>query len=212
MNEVSAIGRLFFPSLVWNLSREEKCIYLSFDDGPIPDVTLWVLETLKRYEAKATFFCIGENIEKHPEVYKQLLTEGHSTGNHTFNHLNGWRTNTAIYIENILKAQEVMSLHESPATDPGAKRLFRPPYGKITPVQARKIFHLGYKIIMWEAVSGDFDQSLSPEECYQNVIKNTREGSIVVFHDSLKASGNLQLCLPRVLEYFRDKGYEFRAI
>jgi peptidoglycan/xylan/chitin deacetylase (PgdA/CDA1 family) len=171
-----------------------------------------VLETLKRYEAKATFFCIGENIEKHPEVYKQLLAEGHRTGNHTFNHLNGWRTNTDVYIQNILKAEEMMSLHQPQNSAQPGKKLFRPPYGKITPVQARKLLHLNYEIIMWDAVSGDFDQSISPEECYQNVINNTRQGSIVVFHDSLKASGNLQLCLPRVLEYFREKGYEFRTI
>lgn len=216
MRKIADWGRLFYPSFLWSFSSTAKEIYLTFDDGPVPEVTLWVLQLLERYDARATFFCIGENIQKHPEIYRQLLIKGHSTGNHTFNHLNGWKTRTSTYIENILKAGEVMAQNEAEVTqETGAKerpKLFRPPYGKITPAQGRQLKKLGFKIVMWETISRDYDQSISAEDCYHNVIRNSGTGSIVVFHDSIKASENMQLCLPRILEHYHRQGFKFKAI
>ena len=210
----------YYPSLLWNKSRTEKVIYLTFDDGPIPNVTDFVLKTLKVFNAKATFFCIGDNIVKHPEVFERVKNDGHAIGNHTFNHLKGWKTDNETYLQNTLKCQKLTQ------TD-----LFRPPYGRIRKSQIRSL-ELGVwssafkapsnsqpttlnsqlQIVMWDVLSGDFDTKLSPEKCYQNVIKHTENGSIIVFHDSLKAFDRLSYSLPKVLAYFTEKGFTFSTL
>lgn len=196
-----------FNNLVWDISNSDKKIYLTFDDGPIPDVTEWVLDFLKSEEIKATFFCIGDNIKKHPEVYKRILAEGHQTGNHTFNHLNGWKTETNHYIDNFKFCEtECLKLNTEHSF------LFRPPYGKIKPSQSKGIRQLGYKIIMWDVLSYDFDPTISAEKCLENVISNTAQGSIIVFHDSLKAEKNLKYALPKAIQILKNKGFVFDVI
>jgi peptidoglycan/xylan/chitin deacetylase (PgdA/CDA1 family) len=193
----------YYPSLTWNKARSEKAIYLTFDDGPIPDVTDFVLKTLREQNVKATFFCIGDNIQKHPEVFKQLLTDGHQVGNHTFNHLKGWKTDDNTYLENFELCQKLT-----------CSQLFRPPYGRIKKSQVKDIRrrYPAMDIIMWDVLTGDFDLALSPEACYQNVVKHTENGSIIVFHDSLKAFERLQYALPKCIEYFKAKGYQFLTL
>jgi peptidoglycan/xylan/chitin deacetylase (PgdA/CDA1 family) len=196
-----------FNNLVWDIQNSDKKIYLTFDDGPIPEVTEWVLDLLKSEEIKATFFCIGDNIKKHPEVYKRILSEGHQTGNHTFNHLNGWKTETNHYIDNFkLCETEHLKLNAEHSF------LFRPPYGKIKPSQSKAIRQLGYKIIMWDVLSYDFDSTISAEKSSDNVILNTAQGSIIVFHDSLKSEKNLRFALPRVIHVLKEKGFTFDVI
>lgn len=209
LKNISKLGRLLAPSLLWNMPSNKNNIYLSFDDGPHPAITPWVLETLKHYQAKATFFCIGENIEKFPETFKQLISEGHSIGNHTHNHLKGWKTSTSVYLENTKKAEASISKFSEINHK---RKLFRPPYGKIKPSQAKQLQELDYKIVMWDVLSGDFDTSISAEKCFQNVLENTKPGSIIVFHDSEKASENLKQVLPRVLKYYSEKGFEFKGL
>ena len=196
-----------FNNLVWDIPNSDKKIYLTFDDGPIPEVTEWVLDILKTEDVKATFFCIGDNIRKHPEVYKRILSEGHQTGNHTFNHLNGWKTETNHYIDNFkLCETEILKLNAENSF------LFRPPYGKIKPSQSKAIRQFGYKIIMWDVLSYDFDSTISAEKCLENVISNTEQGSIIVFHDSLKAEKNLKYALPKAIQILKDKGFVFDVI
>lgn len=195
--------RWYYPSLTWNKNRKEKIIYLTFDDGPIPDVTTFVLKTLKSFDAKATFFCIGDNVMKHPDIFEQLKNEGHCIGNHTFNHVKGWKTDDQVYFANFEKCQQLTN------TD-----LFRPPYGRIkkSQISAIKSANPQMQIIMWDVLSGDFDSSLSPEKCAENVIKNTRNGSVVVFHDSLKAFARLEYTLPLILRHFKEQGYQFGTL
>lgn len=192
--------RLYYPKLTWNKNRSKKVIYLTFDDGHIPDVTTFVLKTLKSYCAKATFFCIGENITKHPDIFEQIKADGHQIGNHTFNHLKGWKTEDQQYLQNFEQCQRLTCTH-----------LFRPPYGRIKKSQAAAIRDIipAMEIIMWDVLSGDFDTNISPQKCYNNVIKHTHNGSIIVFHDSLKAFERLEYTLPRALAYFQEKGYSF---
>ena len=224
---ITTAGKICFPSLLWNLPSKEKVLYISFDDGPIYEVTPWVLSILKRYEAKATFFCIGDNVEANPEIFQQILAEGHTVGNHTFNHLNGWITPSEEYLRNTLKTEKLLSENISLyKNSPAAKRvensgkdtpfanlkLFRPPYGKLRFSQMRKLKKAGYKIVMWDVISGDFDENLPAESCYKFVIEMSRSGSIIVFHDSIKARKNMQEVLPRVLEYFSRKGYKFKSL
>jgi len=185
----------------------EKCIYLTFDDGPIPVVTPFVLETLKKFDAKATFFCIGENVVKYSEIYQQVLDAGHSVGNHTFNHLKGWVTPDELYQENVMRCRQVVE-----------SQLFRPPYGRGRRSQYRKLIGRAgsddprFRVIMWDVLSGDFDTKLSPENCLKNVLGNTEPGSIVVFHDSLKAFERLEYALPRALEFWQKQGYVFKPL
>ena len=186
-----------YPSLLWHKSRKEKSIYLSFDDGPIPVVTPFVLNTLKSFNAKATFFCIGENIEKHPEIYRQILDAGHSIGNHTYNHLKGWDTEDEIYLDNVSQCARVVK-----------SNLFRPPYGRAKKSQY-SILNTKYSVVMWDVLSGDFDPDISPEKCLQNVLSHTRNGSIIVFHDSLKAFPRLQAVLPKAMAQLSAKGFRF---
>jgi peptidoglycan-N-acetylglucosamine deacetylase len=198
-----------FPRRVWAFSRKEPNVYLTFDDGPIPEVTPWVLDQLKTHNAKATFFCIGDNVQKHPEIFKRIIAEGHTIGNHTFNHLNGWHTETSEYVENVLKCEEIFN---SEFRIQNSELLFRPPYGKITSKQAKTLQQKGYKIVMWDVLSADFDPSISKEKCLQNVTKNIQPGSVVIFHDSLKAEKNLRYVLPKVLEYLQKNKLVARSI
>ncbi len=192
-----------YPSLIWDIPSPAKTIYLSFDDGPIPEVTPFVLETLERYQAKATFFCIGDNVRKHPDIFQQVKEAGHSIGNHTFNHLNGWKTDTDKYLENIDLCEGFTEM-----------RLFRPPYGRILPSQIKAIKknYPTTKIIMWDILSGDFDLNIDADKCYKNATQATESGSIIVFHDSIKAYPRLKTALPRAMEFWKNEGYNFERI
>lgn len=194
-----------YDSYVWNMPSKEKNIYLTFDDGPHPVATPFVLQQLRQYNALATFFCIGKNVISYPDIYRQIIVEGHVTGNHTYNHLNGWKTPNDRYMNDIaLASREIDS------------NLFRPPYGRITSFQAKNLKPVmkgkDVKVIMWDVLSADFDVDCSPKECLANVILTTVPGSIVVFHDSEKAFPRLEYALPRVLNYFSEKGYSFRSL
>lgn len=190
-----------YPNWVWQVRTSEKILYLSFDDGPHPEITPRVLDLLKQYEAKATFFCIGKNVAAHPAIYHRILTEGHRTGNHTMNHLNGWKTNTAEYFNNILEAGKYID-----------SNLFRPPYGKLSRFQGKALREAGYKIIMWTLLTADYDIRLSPSDCWEFVRKNYHAGSILVFHDSEKARARMMEVLPKLLEQASREGYRFEAL
>jgi peptidoglycan-N-acetylglucosamine deacetylase len=191
--------RAAYPRFRWRVPTKEPVIYLTFDDGPIPDVTESVLETLRQYKAKATFFCIGDNVRKHPSIYQQVLSSGNAIGNHTFNHLNGWKTEDAVYLENFAQCQQQLN---------NATNLMRPPYGRIKRSQAREVLKT-HEIIMWDVLSGDFSPNLTPETVLKKTIQHTEPGSILLFHDSLKARRNMEFALPRVLDHFAQKGYCF---
>lgn len=193
-----------FPRYTWNLPATGNEIYLTFDDGPHPTITPWVLDQLAEYGAKATFFCIGDNVVKYPDTYRRIITEGHSVGNHTQNHLNGWKVPSARYIDNIREA--ATHIHSS---------LFRPPYGRIKQAHLppiNQLFNGQAQVIMWDVLSADFDQAFTPEQCLQNVLKHTTPGSVIVFHDSEKAYKNLSYALPKALQHFKEKGFVFKKI
>jgi peptidoglycan/xylan/chitin deacetylase (PgdA/CDA1 family) len=196
--------KAIFPNYIWNIPNEDRKIFLTFDDGPIPEVTEWTLAQLKKHNAKATFFCIGDNIQKHPEVFRKVIENGHAVGNHTFNHLKGWETSLEEYIENTKKCSETMTISKIQTPN---SQLFRPPYGKIKPSQASALRKSGYKIIMWDIISMDYDPTVSPEECLNNVLKNIESGSIIVFHDSIKAWKNLEYVLPKTLAFLYENGF-----
>ncbi len=192
-----------YPNLLWDADRSSKCIYLTFDDGPIPVVTPSVLNLLKQYNAKATFFCIGDNVNKHPDIFEQVKSDGHAIGNHTYNHLKGTETDDEVYLENFLRADELLD-----------SMLFRPPYGRMKTSQVKLLQNAkpGLQAVMWNVLSADFDASVTPEKCLDNVIKNTKSGDIVLFHDSLKARERMQYALPRALEIWSRAGYEFTPL
>jgi len=189
-------------SLVWNIEPKEKELYLTFDDGPHETATPFVLDQLKTYNAKGTFFCVGKNVKAYPGIYERILDEGHAPGNHTFNHLNGWKTNNTLYVNDIAEAAKYID-----------SKLFRPPYGRISPIISKMLrTQLQYKIIMWHVLSGDFDNSITPQQCLENVLLNAVPGSIVVFHDSAKAWERMQFALPAILKYYTEKGFVFKAL
>lgn len=192
-----------YPLLTWDTGSTDRCIYLTFDDGPIPIVTPFVLNILRQFNARGTFFCIGDNINKHPDIYEQVVADGHRIGNHTHNHLRGWKTDDETYANNFLKCHALVH-----------SQLFRPPYGRIKGSQIKRLREISpdLQIMMWDVLSGDFDESLSPEGCLKNVLKHTESGSIVVFHDSLKAFARLKYTLPRALKYWSEKGYTFEVL
>ena len=192
-----------YPNFVWDAEYSPRCIYLTFDDGPIPIVTPFVLNILKQYNAKATFFCIGDNVRKHPEVFEQVKNDGHAIGNHTYNHLKGWDTEDQIYLDNFLEADKLLDT-----------KLFRPPYGRMKKSQLKLLRQAkpGLQAIMWNVLSADFDVNISPEKCLDNVMKHTKGGDIVLFHDSLKAKERMEYALPRAMEIWSRQGYEFRAL
>ena len=189
------------------MERKERAVYLTFDDGPIPHVTPWVLEQLATYNAKATFFCIGKNASENHEILKKITEGGHTIGNHTWSHLRGTNTPTASYIDDVQGAENALGLGVN-----GSERLlFRPPYGRITNDQVPELKDR-YRIVMWDVLSGDFDMRSTPEQCLKNVTRNIRSGSIVVFHDSVKAEERLRYTVPRTLEYLRNEGYAMKAL
>jgi peptidoglycan/xylan/chitin deacetylase (PgdA/CDA1 family) len=194
-----------YPEYLWSIDTKEKELYLTFDDGPHPEATLFVLKQLKQYNALATFFCIGKNIVAYPSIYQQIQDEGHAVGNHTFNHLNGWKTKDDIYLKDVADASNIID-----------SNLFRPPYGRITSFQAKSLKPVmkGRQptLVMWDVLSADFDTRATPENCLANVVLKSGPGSIVVFHDSEKAFPRLEYALPRVLKYFSEKGFVFKAL
>ncbi len=206
-----------FPKRVWTFPKNKNSVYLTFDDGPVPQVTPWVLDQLKNHHAKATFFCIGDNINKFPEIVDRIISEGHTIGNHTYNHLNGWKTKTDDYIVNcemfdkILNNLETLG-QESKSKITNQKPFFRPPFEKLTSKQSKILQKKGYKIIMWDVLSADFDNQITKENCLNNVLKNLQNGSIMVFHDSLKAENKLRYVLPKVLENIKMGGFECKSI
>lgn len=193
--------RLLFPEAIWRIKhRDKKVIYLTFDDGPIPEVTPWVLDVLDRYGIKATFFMVGDNVRKHPDVYREVLRRGHTVGNHTMHHLQGFKVTTLRYMRDITEADALIG-----------SALFRPPHGLIRWAQAAAIKH-HYNIIMYDLVTRDYSKRMTPDKVFANVKKYTRNGSIIVFHDSLKAEKNMKAVLPRAIEYLRSLGYEFEPL
>lgn len=200
--------RAAYKKRLWSLPAKEKVLYLTFDDGPIPEVTPWVLDQLEKFNAKATFFCIGDNINKHPQVYETVIGRGHSVGNHTQHHVKGWKTPLKEYLKEVHLCQTTMGT----ASDGYNSKLFRPPYGQLRSNQGRKLLRLGYKVVMWDVLSADFDTEIDGARCSENVIKHAKPGSIVVFHDSIKAFPRLKTALPEVLAYFSERGYTFKCI
>lgn len=197
---IPRILRSFFPSLVWEMPRDEKKIFLTFDDGPHPIITPKIIDLLRRYDAKATFFCVGRNVEANKDIFNMILKEGHSVGNHTYNHDRGWRTATKDYIESVERANEHIN-----------SNLFRPPHGRIKYSQIRAL-QQKYKIITWTVISYDWDKSITSDDCFNNIIRNADSGSIIVFHDSEKAINNMLPTLERVLKYYKSKGFTFERI
>jgi peptidoglycan/xylan/chitin deacetylase (PgdA/CDA1 family) len=197
------ILKKLYPNLIWNARRDARSIFLTFDDGPIPIVTPFVLNILKKHNAKATFFCIGDNVSKHHDIFNDLKKDGHAIGNHTYNHLRGWKTDNETYLQNFLQADKLL---DTP--------LFRPPYGRIKRQQIKLLTNArpDLKIYMWDVLSGDFDMSLTPQECLKNVLKHTEPGSVIVFHDSIKAFTRLEYVLPRALEAWSKEGYTFEIL
>lgn len=194
--------RSLYPSLVWRMPVEgEKKIYLTFDDGPHPQATPFVLDQLAAYGAKATFFCIGKNVVAEPEIYQRIIAEGHSIGNHTQHHLNGWKTDDVTYLNDIAMAERSIASH-----------LFRPPYGRIKRSQIKSLQQQQKKIIMWDVLSADFDTRLTGEACLAYVLYHTQPGSIILFHDSEKAWDRMSVALPKVLKHFSERGFRFEGI
>jgi peptidoglycan/xylan/chitin deacetylase (PgdA/CDA1 family) len=193
---------ILYRKLVWRMPTDDKpAVYLTFDDGPHPIATPFVLDTLKGYNAKATFFCIGKNVDEQPEIYRNIQEQGHTIGNHTQNHLNGWKTDNDNYIKNVdIAARKIKS------------NLFRPPYGRITRGQIKALRNKPYIIYMWDVLSGDFDTNLTPEQCLKNVLNNIEPGSIIVFHDSEKAWPRMCYALPEVLKYCTEKNWQLRSL
>lgn len=189
-----------WPKYTWSIKNSSK-IYLTFDDGPHPTITLEVIKLLEAYNAKATFFCIGKNVVQNPEIYKVLIAKGHAIGNHTYDHKNGWYTENKIYLKNVLKANEIIN-----------SNLFRPPYGRIKNKQANFLIKRGYRIIMWSLLSGDFDINIDGATCYNNIISNLKPGDIIVFHDSEKAYERMIYALPRLLEYCKENNIEMSTL
>lgn len=197
-----------FSDYTWKKSKNNKTIYLTFDDGPTPIVTSWVLEILKQYNAKATFFCIGNNIKKHPELFTKIINDNHKVANHTYYHEKGWKTKNQDYINSIIKTEKLICKMDSNYK----YKLFRPPYGQIRKSQGQALMEMGYKIIMWSVLTQDWKSSISNEYCFKKTIESINNGSIIVFHDSLKAEEKLKYLLPRVLEHFSGKGFKFISL
>lgn len=192
--------RWYYPKVTFHKSRKDRKIYLTFDDGPIPEVTPFILDTLAEHQIKATFFCVGENIEKHPVIYDRILAEGHQVGNHTYNHLKGWDTPDDMYLQNIAQCQKLTGTS-----------LFRPPYGRAKRSQLKELYNT-YDVVFWDVLSGDFDTRISPEQCYQNVIRHSKNGSVIVFHDNIKAWPRVRYALPKAIAYLKQADFSFGTL
>lgn len=203
----SAFIRFVFQKQLWKIRTNEKKVYFTFDDGPIPEITEWVLDLLKLHQIKATFFCIGDNIIKHPHIFKKIIEEGHTVGNHTFHHLNGWRFTSSEYGFSVDSCQSVIEKYFV-----GNSKLFRPPYGKITPYQVNHLLKKGYKIVMWDIVSKDYDVQFGADKSLHMVLNHVSKGSIIVFHDSIKAFTTLQQILPQCIVSLKERGYTFDVL
>jgi peptidoglycan-N-acetylglucosamine deacetylase len=202
--------RKFFPGCIWDIKTKEKIIYLSFDDGPHPAITPFVLAELKKYNAKATFFCIGDNVRKFPAIYQQVIDEGHAVGNHTMRHINGWQNTDDDYLKDIINAGNLIK-----------SNLFRPPYGRIKRSQIKKLTAINNQLqtpnsklqtIMWSVLAGDWVATLSPQKCFEQIKDKIYPGCIVVFHDSEKANDRMSYALPKLLEHFTRLNYTFKKI
>ncbi|MBQ0069969.1 MAG: polysaccharide deacetylase family protein [Bacteroidales bacterium] len=192
--------RMLFPETVWRIHKREHTVYLTFDDGPIPEVTPWVLDTLDHYGIKATFFCVGDNVARNPELFAEIRRRGHSVGNHTMNHMKSMNVSASTYLDNVKKAH---ALIQSP--------LFRPPHGLLRWTQSH-VLRSHFSIIMYDLVTRDYSKKLTGEQVLENVKKYARNGSIIVFHDSLKAERNMKYALPRAIEWLKSQGYNFDRI
>ena len=202
------ILKTLFPKCIWNLNTTHKVVYLTFDDGPTPEVTLWVLNELKKYDLRATFFCIGKNIEAHPDIFKQIIMEGHQVANHTLCHEKGWKTSTKNYLKSVEECQRMIEKFKGASNN----LLFRPPYGKMTSKQTVALRKGGYQLIMWSNISKDYQHNISSEKCFKNSIYSLQKGDIIVFHDSFKAFQNLKKVLPKTLEYLKREGFRSESI
>ena len=192
--------RMWFPEAIWRIPGDKKTVYLTFDDGPIPQVTPWVLDVLDYYEVKATFFCVGDNVASNPNLFKTIRERGHQVGNHTMNHVQGMSMTPEKYVRNVQNAHDLIQ-----------SRLFRPPHGHMLPGQA-KLLKKDYSIIMWDVVTRDYSNKLSGEQVFGNVKRYARNGSIIVFHDSIKAERNLHYALPRTINWLRENGFLFKTL
>ena len=194
--------RALFPGARWRIeNKNSKTIYLTFDDGPIPEITPWVLDILDSFDIKATFFCVGDNVRKHPDIYNDVSERGHQVGNHTFNHIQGWKYGNKEFLYNANMAKQLIE-----------SNLFRPPHGHMRYKQCSQLQAEGYEVIMWDVVTRDYSKRMNPEQVLQNVKKYARDGSIIVFHDSLKAENNLKYALPKSIEWLLNEGYTFKRI
>jgi peptidoglycan/xylan/chitin deacetylase (PgdA/CDA1 family) len=191
----------FYPGRIWHLSRKEKLIYLTFDDGPTPDVTRWILDMLDTYDAKATFFCVGENMQRYPDLVKEAEQCGHTIGNHTYHHKKGTVTSLVEYMSDVEKFHQIHSA-----------RIFRPPYGRLPSTHAKAVRKEGYKIVMWDVLTYDFDEQAETEYLWKKIVRNIEPGSIIVFHDNIKAEKHLHILLPRTLAYYANQGYTFAPL
>ncbi len=190
-----------FPGVVFSGDKSKNTIYLTFDDGPVPEVTAPILDLLKKHMAIATFFAVGENVHRYPQLHQRILNEGHQIANHTYNHLSGWKTNKEDYLKNIEKAADLID-----------SRFFRPPYGRISPSQLTALKKANYKVIYWNILSKDYDKTVTPEECTKNVLNHLQNGSIILMHDSIKAKNNVQESLPTILDEIKNRGFKFGRI
>lgn len=204
LHKTPAMLKWLYPGLEWHGSREERTIYLTFDDGPVPEYTEFILGVLEKYQVRSTFFCVGDNVRKHPDIFQKVVSAGHSIGNHTMHHVKGWGMEPEDYMEDVAMCQAEM-LSQGIDTN-----LFRPPYGRAT---RKQLSALGdYRVIMWDVLSGDFDQSLSPARCYQKTIKAVRNGSYIVFHDNDKARERLFFVLPKLIDELLEQQFLFKAL
>jgi peptidoglycan/xylan/chitin deacetylase (PgdA/CDA1 family) len=194
------LAKKIFPKLTWQQENVENAVYLTFDDGPTPGVTSWILNQLRQYEAQATFFCLGRNVVLYPELFEEIVLQGHSVGNHTYSHINSWKSSSKQFLIDIESCERVFH-----------SKLFRPPYGKLKPGVRSKILEK-YQIVMWDVMSYDFDEGITAKQCVDNVIQNIKAGSIIVFHDSLKAKNNLRASLPIILKHIHDCGFKMHAL
>ncbi len=203
IEQPTQLFRRIYPSALWRIKPEEKAVYLTFDDGPIPEVTPWVLDLLRCHGIKATFFVVGDNVRKHPDIYNMVLADGHTIGNHTHNHIKCWEYNSISYMKNVAEADSYIH-----------SKLFRPPHGFMNHFQYKRLQAAGYTIVMWDLVTRDYSKKLRGPQVLANVLRYARNGSIITFHDSLKSwnNGNLQYALPRAIDFLKEEGYAFRTI